>query len=82
MTVKIPEPLQGILDSSPEVLSGAVRFKGTRIHLQILWDALLEGMGIDEFLEDYPDVSREQALAVLSWLQDLSQESFPIEQAS
>jgi uncharacterized protein (DUF433 family) len=82
MTAKIPEALQGVLDSSPEVLSGAVRFKGTRIHLQILWDALLEGMGIDEFIEDYPDVSRGQILTVLAWLQELSQESFLRERAS
>jgi uncharacterized protein (DUF433 family) len=50
---------------SDEVLSGAVMFTGTRVLVQALLDYLEEGDTLDHFLEDFPTVSREHALAVL-----------------
>jgi len=46
-------------------MSGAVVFTGTRVPVQTLLDYLEEGDRLDDFLEDFPTVSREHALAVL-----------------
>ena len=62
--------LQGILVSTPETLGGSVRFEGTRIPVQALLDTLDDGDGIAEFLDQWPDVTREQAEAVIRWEQD------------
>ncbi len=58
----VPEPL---VTRSDEVLSGAVVFAGTRVPVQTLLDYLEEGDTLDHFLEDFPTVSREHAIAVL-----------------
>jgi uncharacterized protein (DUF433 family) len=57
-----PNPL---VTRSDEVMSGAVVFARTRVPVQTLLDYLEEGSSIDEFLEDFPTVSREHAVAVL-----------------
>jgi uncharacterized protein (DUF433 family) len=49
----------------PEVMSGAPCFAGTRVPVQTLFDYLSHGHPLDEFLEDFPTVTREQALAVV-----------------
>jgi uncharacterized protein (DUF433 family) len=59
---KLPEPLITI---SPEYLSGAPVFTGTRVPVQALFDYIEGGDPLDEFLDDFPDVSREHAIAVL-----------------
>jgi uncharacterized protein (DUF433 family) len=46
-------------------MSGAVVFGGARVPVQTLLDYLEEGDTLDYFLEDFPTVSREHALAVL-----------------
>jgi uncharacterized protein (DUF433 family) len=48
-------------------MGGAVCFVGTRVPVTVFLDNLVEGMGIDEFLHDYPSVTREQVLAVLDF---------------
>jgi len=48
--------------SDPEILGGTVVFKGTRVPLQNLIDYLEGGYTLDEFLDDFPSVSREQAI--------------------
>jgi len=58
-------------------MSGAVVFSGTRVPVQTLMDYIEEGSSLDEFLEDFPTVSREHAIAVL----ELAKESL-IERAS
>lgn len=63
----IPEALRDVLVSTPDTLGGAVRFKGSRIHAKILFDYVLGGESLDEFLLNYPDVRREDAQAVLNW---------------
>jgi len=57
-----PNPL---VSRSDELMSGAVVFSGTRVPVQTLLDYLEEGDTLDHFLEDFPTVSREHALAVL-----------------
>ena len=58
----LPKPL---VTRSDELLSGAVVFAGTRVPVQALLDYLEEGDTLDHFLEDFPTVSREHAVAVL-----------------
>ncbi|MCX6996598.1 MAG: DUF433 domain-containing protein [Kiritimatiellaeota bacterium] len=48
--------------SDPEILGGTVVFKGTRVPLQNLMDYLEGGYTLGQFLDDFPSVSREQAI--------------------
>jgi uncharacterized protein (DUF433 family) len=50
---------------SEDVLSGRPVFSGTRVPVRSLLDYLEAGQPLDEFLSDFPTVSREQALGVL-----------------
>jgi len=56
---------QGILSSSPEVMGGTPVFAGTRVPVQTLLDYLEHGESIDDFLEGFPTVSRDQVIASL-----------------
>jgi uncharacterized protein (DUF433 family) len=58
----LPEPL---ITSSPDRLSGTPVFAGTRVPAQTLLDYLEAGDSLDVFLQDFPSVSREHAVAVL-----------------
>jgi uncharacterized protein (DUF433 family) len=48
-----------------EILSGNPVFKGTRVSIQSMFDHLEKGISLDEFLEDFPTVKKEQAIAVI-----------------
>ncbi len=50
----------------PEVMSGAPVFKGTRVPLQILIDHIEAGITLDDFMEGFPSVTREQIHAFLN----------------
>lgn len=78
----IPKELQGILVSTPDTLSGAVRFVDSRVPVQALLDTLLFNHSIDYFLEGYPGVTREQAEAVLKYEQNKLRKMFGLELAS
>jgi uncharacterized protein (DUF433 family) len=58
------EPNQ-IVHSDPDIVSGAPVFVGTRVPVQAFLDYLEGGETIEEFLDDFPSVSREQAVAFL-----------------
>ena len=49
----------------PELMSGAPCFAGTRVPIKNLMDYLEGGYSIDEFLEDFPTVSRQQVISFL-----------------
>jgi uncharacterized protein (DUF433 family) len=49
----------------PELMSGALCFTGTRVPVQNLFDYLERPSSLDAFLDDFPSVSREAAVAVL-----------------
>jgi len=51
----------------PEIVSGTPVFKGTRVPVEALLDNLAAGVSLDEFLDNFPSVAREQALAVLKF---------------
>lgn len=48
-----------------EILSGSPVFKGTRVPIQTLFGHLEKGIALDDFLDDFPTVKKEQAIAVL-----------------
>jgi uncharacterized protein (DUF433 family) len=54
-----------IVHSDPEIVSGTPVFVGTRVPAQALLDYLEGGETIEEFLDDFPSVSRAQAIAFL-----------------
>ncbi len=54
-----------LLECDPENLGGAPVFFGTRVPIQNLFDCLESGESLDEFLDQFPTVSREQTLKVL-----------------
>jgi uncharacterized protein (DUF433 family) len=53
------------LSRNPEIMSGALCFNGTRVPVQSLFDYLEGSSSLEEFLDDFPSVSREAAIAVL-----------------
>jgi len=54
-----------VVTAQPGVMSGAPVFKGTRVLVQTLIEHLEAGDSIDDFLEGFPSVSREQVIAFL-----------------
>ena len=54
-----------VIRRSPEILGGTPVFLGTRVPAQALIDYLEEGRSLDEFLEDFPTVTRQQAIEAL-----------------
>jgi uncharacterized protein (DUF433 family) len=57
--------VETVISSDPEVQGGAVIFTGTRVPLKNLIDYLEAGDTLEEFLEDFPSVTRDQAVAAL-----------------
>jgi len=57
------------VERSPERVSGAWLFRGTRVPVTALFQNLEDGATLDEFLEWFPGVTRERALAVLEFAQ-------------
>lgn len=60
-----------VIHSDPDTLGGTPVFVGTRVPLQALIDYLEGGHPLAEFLDDFPSVSREQAVAALEQAKDL-----------
>lgn len=56
---------QSVVSRSPDVLGGAAVFAGTRVPAATLLDYLEAGESIDDFLEGFPSVTREQVIAFL-----------------
>lgn len=59
------ESLKGVVHSDPQIMGGTPVFVGTRVPLQNLIDCLEGGESVEDFLEAYPTVTREQAIAVI-----------------
>ena len=58
-------PLFGVVWINPKRVSGTPCFYGTRVPLKNLFDSMAAGETLDDFLEGFEGVSREQAVAVL-----------------
>ncbi len=54
-----------LIQSSKDILGGTPVFSGTRVPVRTMIDYLEDGKSIDDFLEDFPSVSRSQAISVL-----------------
>lgn len=54
-----------IISRDPEVMNGTLVFAGTRVPVEILIQHLAAGDSLDKFLDDFPSVSRAQAVAYL-----------------
>ena len=57
--------MSGVIMKDPEILDGEPVFRGTRVPFKILIDYLEGGDTLDQFLEQYPSVSRELAIAAI-----------------
>lgn len=60
-----------IIVSDPEILGGLPVFRGTRVPFKNLLDYLESGYRLDEFLEQFPSVKREDAIASLEQAKEL-----------
>jgi uncharacterized protein (DUF433 family) len=60
-----------IIVKDPEILGGTPVFRGTRVPFQALLDYLQGGQTLDEFLDDFPTVSKRAAVAALELAQSL-----------
>ena len=60
-----------VIVKNPNILSGTPVFRGTRVPLQLLFDSLERGHTLEQFLEGYPTVSRERAIAALQEAREL-----------
>jgi uncharacterized protein (DUF433 family) len=56
---------ESVVHSDPEIMSGTPVFVGTRVPFQTLLDYIEAGQRLSEFLEDFPTVSKEQAISAL-----------------
>lgn len=54
-----------LVTRSPEIMSGALCFAGTRVPVKNLFDYLEGSSSLEDFLQDFPSVTRENAVAVL-----------------
>ncbi|NJL19887.1 MAG: DUF433 domain-containing protein [Leptolyngbyaceae cyanobacterium SM1_3_5] len=60
-----------VIHSDPDILGGTPVFVGTRVPVKTLLDYLEAGDPLDEFLDHFPSVSREQAIAVLELAKEM-----------
>lgn len=56
-----------VVSIQPDVQFGKPVFKGTRVPVQSLFWHLEKGVSLDEFLSDFPSVTRQQAETVIAW---------------
>jgi uncharacterized protein (DUF433 family) len=61
---------EGVVSVDPGILDGTPVFAGTRVPVRTLIDYIEGGDRLDDFLEDFPTVSREQAIAALEIARD------------
>jgi uncharacterized protein (DUF433 family) len=57
--------MTGVIIKDPDILGGEPVFRGSRVPFKVLIDYLEGGDTLDEFLEQYPSVSRELAIAAI-----------------
>ena len=62
-----------IIHSDPEILGGTPVFVGTRVPVKTLFDYLESGDSLDEFLSDFPSVTREKAVAALELAREMTE---------
>jgi uncharacterized protein (DUF433 family) len=63
--------IKELITIDKEILGGQTVFKGTRVPVESLFDHLEAGETLDQFLEDFPTVTKDQAIALLDWVNKL-----------
>jgi uncharacterized protein (DUF433 family) len=63
--------IRDLIISDKDILGGQTVFKGTRVPVESFFDHLEAGVSIDEFVESFPTVSKDQAIALLVWTNKL-----------
>lgn len=66
-----------LVKRDPEIMSGALCFTGTRVPVKTLFDYLEGTSSLEDFLEDFPSLSRERAVAVLEAARERLAEDAP-----
>lgn len=59
-----------LITVDPEIMSGTPCFRGTRVPVSVLFENLADGLSVDEILESWPVLKREDVLAVLALASD------------
>jgi uncharacterized protein (DUF433 family) len=76
-TLSAPEMIQfAAISIHPEVQDGAPVFSGTRIRIETFYDYLRIGVSLSEFLDEFPSITRDQALEVYN----LAQNQYSVDQ--
>ena len=57
--------IKDLITIDPETMGGQPVFKGTRVPIETLFDHLEDGVSLDDFLDDFDTVTREQAIAII-----------------
>lgn len=60
-----------LVSRNPDVMSGALCFTGTRVPVKNLFDYLEGASSLEDFLEDFPSISRDKAISVLETAREL-----------
>ena len=63
--------IKELISIDNEILGGQTVFKGIRVPVESLFDHLEAGVSLNVFLEDFPTVTKEQAIALLVWANKL-----------
>ena len=71
MAVAASTTIESIITVRSDVMSGTPVFRGTRVPVKNLLDYLAAGDSLDDFLEQFPTVKRDQAVAVIEVAQEL-----------
>jgi uncharacterized protein (DUF433 family) len=69
----MPPNWRNYIESTPNVLRGKPRIKGTRIPVSLILGYLAAGNSLDEIIREFPDLSQEQIAACLDYARDLSE---------
>jgi len=64
--------------STPDVLRGKPRIKGTRITVSLILGYLAAGMSAEDIIKEFPDLTKEQVAACLDYARDLSEFEVPV----
>jgi len=59
-----------LISIDPEIMGGTPCFRGTRVPISVLFDNLADGLSVDEILESWPSLKRQDVLAVLALASD------------
>jgi uncharacterized protein (DUF433 family) len=63
----MPDDTSSLITADPEILGGKPVIAGTRISVQLILEKLRDGWSIQDLLEDYPHLTREQIIAAITY---------------